>query len=240
MSALGRRLTCKTPRRWRLLKKRFPRPRDGNPRGTRARHIGRGLVPGRDARWPEEQTHLSLGQDGLTSTSRSRSTHPIGLSVRCGMPRTRNRGRPRAACNTEAMQLHLDEIATKVAPNAHAILLLDQAGWHGAKALQVPQNISLLPLPPRSPELNPQENIWQFMRQNWLSNRIFKSFDDILDPAATPGIPSSPNHGKSSPSLVATGQTSVRHCEDWYKSSRFDGLRHRSGDLPTSHRPDCS
>ena len=85
------------------------------------------------------------------------------------------------ACNTEAMQLHLDEIATKVAPNAHAILLLDQAGWHGAKALQVPQNISLLPLPPRSPELNPQENIWQFMRQNWLSNRIFKSFDDILD-----------------------------------------------------------
>src|SRR5947209_9861289 len=144
------------------------------------------------------------------------------------------------ACNTEAMQLHLDEIATKVAPNAHAILLLDQAGWHGAKALQVPQNISLLPLPPRSPELNGQENIWQFMRQNWLSNRIFKSFDDILDPAATPGIPSSPNHGKSSPSLVATGQTSVRHCEDWYKSSRFDGLRHRSGDLPTSHRPDCS
>ena len=79
------------------------------------------------------------------------------------------------------MQLHLDEIATKVAPNAHAILLLDQAGWHGAKALQVPQNISLLPLPPRSPELNPQENIWQFMRQNWLSNRVFKSFDDILD-----------------------------------------------------------
>ena len=42
-------------------------------------------------------------------------------------------------------------------------------------------NISLLPLPPRSPELNPQENIWQFMPQNWLSNRVFKSFDDILD-----------------------------------------------------------
>ena len=53
------------------FKKTISRPRDGNPRGTRARHIGRGLVPGRDARWPEEQTHLSLGQDGLTSTSRS-------------------------------------------------------------------------------------------------------------------------------------------------------------------------
>jgi transposase len=52
-------------------------------------------------------------------------------------------------------------------------------GWHGAKDLKAPGNISLLPLPPRSPELNPQENIWQFMRANWLSNRVFKSFDDI-------------------------------------------------------------
>ena len=58
-------------------------------------------------------------------------------------------------CNTETMQLHLDQIATKVTPGAHAILLLDQAGWHGAKALKVPSNISLLPLPPRAPELNP-------------------------------------------------------------------------------------
>src|SRR4030081_2729397 len=81
------------------------------------------------------------------------------------------------SCNTEAMQLHLDEIATKVPPGAHAVLILDQAGWHGAKDLKAPINISLLPLPPRAPELNPQENIWQFMRANWLSNRIFKSFD---------------------------------------------------------------
>jgi putative transposase len=84
-------------------------------------------------------------------------------------------------CNCEAMQLHLDEIATKVIPGAHALVLLDQAGWHGAKALVVPNNVSLVPLPPRAPELNGQENIWQFMRQNWLSNRIFKSFDDIVD-----------------------------------------------------------
>ena len=85
------------------------------------------------------------------------------------------------ACNSEAMQLHLDEIATKVTPRAHAIVLLDQAGWHGAKALKVPSNISLLLLPPRAPELNGQQNVWQFMRQNWLSNRVFKSFDDIVD-----------------------------------------------------------
>ena len=58
------------------------------------------------------------------------------------------------ACNTEAMQLHLDEIATKVTPGAHAVLILDQAGWHGAKDLKAPKNISLLPLPPRAPELH--------------------------------------------------------------------------------------
>ena len=75
----------------------------------------------------------------------------------------------------------VDEIATKVTPGAHAVLILDQAGWHGAKDLKAPKNISLLPLPPRAPELNPQENIWQFMRANWLSNRIFKSFDEIVD-----------------------------------------------------------
>src|SRR5260370_27261949 len=85
------------------------------------------------------------------------------------------------ACNTEAMQLRLNEIATKVTPGAHAVVVLDQAGWHKSQALKDPSNISLLPLPPRSPELNPQENIWQFMRQNWLSNRTFKSFDDIVD-----------------------------------------------------------
>ena len=56
---------------------------------------------------------------------------------------------------------HLEEIATRVTAGAHAILILDQAGWHGAKELKVPSNISLMPLPPRAPELNPQENIWQ-------------------------------------------------------------------------------
>jgi transposase len=84
-------------------------------------------------------------------------------------------------CNTQAMTLHLAEISRTVKPRAHAVVLLDQAGWHGAKALEVPDNITLLPLPPRSPELNPVENIWQFLRDNWLSNRVFRSYEDILD-----------------------------------------------------------
>ena len=56
------------------------------------------------------------------------------------------------------------------------MLILDQAGWHTTGKLTVPSNITLMPLPPRSPELNPVENIWQFMRDNWLPNRIFESY----------------------------------------------------------------
>ena len=52
---------------------------------------------------------------------------------------------------------------------------------HGSAELVVPPNITLMPLPLRCPELNPVENVWQFMRDNWLSNRIFKSYDDVVD-----------------------------------------------------------
>lgn len=83
--------------------------------------------------------------------------------------------------NTAAMNLHLAEISRQVAADHHAVLILDGAGWHqpGDK-LVVPENISLLHLPPYCPELNPVENIWQFLRQNKLSLRIFNSYDDIV------------------------------------------------------------
>jgi hypothetical protein len=84
-------------------------------------------------------------------------------------------------CVTEAMNLHLAEIATQIASGAHAVLLLDQAGWHLSRRLSVPSSITLIPLPAKCPELNSQENIWQFMRENWLSNRVFKSYDEIVD-----------------------------------------------------------
>jgi transposase len=79
------------------------------------------------------------------------------------------------------MNLHLAEIAAKVAPGAHAVLLLDQAGWHLSSKLAIPANITILPLPPKSPELNPVENIWQFLRDNWLSNRVFQSYENLVD-----------------------------------------------------------
>jgi hypothetical protein len=85
--------------------------------------------------------------------------------------------------DTQAMQLHLDEIARTVKRGAHAALLLDRAGWHTTSALAVPKNITLILLPSRAPELNPVENIWQYLRQTWLSNRVFETYEDIIDAA---------------------------------------------------------
>ncbi len=85
--------------------------------------------------------------------------------------------------NTQAMQLHLDEIARTVATGAHAVLLLDRAGWHTTGELAVPKNLTLIFLPSRAPELNPVENIWQYLRANWLSNRVFETYDAIIDAA---------------------------------------------------------
>lgn len=82
--------------------------------------------------------------------------------------------------NTEAMNLHLAEIARAVAPGAHALLILDGAGWHIAKDLDVPGNITLLPLPPYAPELNPLENVWQYLRANKLAITVFDSYDEIV------------------------------------------------------------
>ncbi len=85
--------------------------------------------------------------------------------------------------DTEAMQLHLDEISRHVAEGAHAVLLLDRAGWHTTNNLDVPDNITPIFLPSRAPELNPVENVSQYLRSNWLSNRLFDTYNAIIDAA---------------------------------------------------------
>ena len=85
--------------------------------------------------------------------------------------------------DTEAMQLHLDEISRTVTRGAQAVLLLDRAGWHTTSHLVVPKNLTLIFLPSRAPELNPVENIWQYLRANWLSNRVFETYEAIIDAA---------------------------------------------------------
>ncbi len=83
--------------------------------------------------------------------------------------------------NTEAMSLHLQEIARAVAPGAHAALVFDGAGWHTSPALELPENITPVCLPPYAPELNPTENVWEYLRKNSLAHRVLDDHDAILD-----------------------------------------------------------
>ena len=85
------------------------------------------------------------------------------------------------SADTRAMQMHLDEIGRTVAAKAHAVVLMDRAGWHKTDKLKLPKNLTIILLPSRSPELNPVENVWQYLRQNWLSNSVFEDYQAILD-----------------------------------------------------------
>ena len=86
---------------------------------------------------------------------------------------------PRA--DTEAMSLHLAEIAGMVAPGAHAVLVLDGAGWHRGDDLVVPPNLTLMKLPPYAPELNAAENVWEYLRKNKLASRLYADYRAIVD-----------------------------------------------------------
>ena len=79
------------------------------------------------------------------------------------------------------MNLHLAAISADVALDRPAALSLDQAGWHLSTKLTVPGNITIISLPPKCPELNAQENVWQFMRDNRISSRVFQDGDDLVD-----------------------------------------------------------
>src|ERR1700737_760564 len=85
------------------------------------------------------------------------------------------------AADTDAMSMHLAEIGRRVAPGAHAALVIDGAGYHVAARLAVPRNITLVRLPPYAPELNPVENVWEYLRGNKLAITVFESYDDIVD-----------------------------------------------------------
>jgi transposase len=87
--------------------------------------------------------------------------------------------------NTEMMNLHLAEIGRQVAAGAHAVLVCDGAGWHQrGGGLQVPENITLLTLPPYSPEANPMENVWDYLRQNKLCSLVWNTYDEIVEACA--------------------------------------------------------
>jgi len=105
-------------------------------------------------------------------------------------------------CNTAAMNHHLSEISSQVAADAHAVVILKPApaeaggaGWHRSQGLVVPGNITLLALPPYSPELNPVERIWHYLRSHWLANSVFPSLADIMDACETAWNRFAADHG---------------------------------------------
>lgn len=81
--------------------------------------------------------------------------------------------------NAEAMQLHLDEVSKKIAKSYHGVLVIDNAGWHMANELIIPKNMTLIKLPPYSPELNPMEQVFQQLRKLKLSNACYADHDEI-------------------------------------------------------------
>jgi transposase len=83
--------------------------------------------------------------------------------------------------NTQYMNKHLQFISREAGPDVHVVPALDQAGWHVAKALKVPKNLTLLHLPPYSPELNGSERIWGYLRGHYLSNRAYKDYDALFE-----------------------------------------------------------
>src|SRR3712207_9594056 len=74
-----------------------------------------------------------------------------------------------------------DRFAAALAADAHAVLVLDRAGWHGSRRLAVPPNVSLVPLPPYAPELNPVERVWLHLRERFLSHRVLDGYDAVVD-----------------------------------------------------------
>jgi hypothetical protein len=85
------------------------------------------------------------------------------------------------AVGAAAMPATPGEPRQAVAPGAHAVVVMDRAGWHIAAALTVPANLTPLLLPAYAPELNAIERVWLYLRERFLSHRLWPGYDDILD-----------------------------------------------------------
>jgi len=140
------------------------------------------------------QDEARIGQQGtLTSVWAERGSRPVRVKqteyqwvhlFAAVDPLTgRNSAMLAPHADTHYMDAHLRFIGEAAGVGTHVVLVPDRAGWHGSKALRVPANVTLLFLPPYSPELNPVERVWRYLRGNYLSNRAFKDYDEIFQVA---------------------------------------------------------
>lgn len=87
------------------------------------------------------------------------------------------------SANAATMQLHLDEISLHIPEGKHGVIIMDRAGWHRNQILKIPKNMSILYLPPYSPELNVQEPVWKVLKDRFFNNRVYKSSEEIAEVA---------------------------------------------------------
>jgi transposase len=80
--------------------------------------------------------------------------------------------------NAQIMNIYLQQFSRELAADVHAVSIWDQAGYHKSKELKIPENITIIPLPPYSPELNPMENLWHYFRSHYWANRAYSDYDD--------------------------------------------------------------
>lgn len=85
--------------------------------------------------------------------------------------------------NVEVMNIFLELFAEEIPDGVHVVMVWDQAGFHTGKELKIPRSITIVPLPPYSPELNPMENLWHYLPSHYWSNRIFEDYGDLCDVA---------------------------------------------------------
>ena len=83
--------------------------------------------------------------------------------------------------DSRVMSIFLEDFSRTLPKHVHAVMVVDGAGWHSAEDLIIPKNVTLFPLPPYSPELNPIEQVWAYLKTNFLSGRIFTDMEDIFD-----------------------------------------------------------
>lgn len=84
-------------------------------------------------------------------------------------------------CDNYCTSLFLSSLSKTVPSDKLIVLIMDQAGWHKSQDLKIPENIKLFHLPPYSPQLNPIERLWQYIKKKYLSNRYLESYQDILN-----------------------------------------------------------
>ena len=164
-----------------------------SPGGASTRCASRGMVSGRGSHRPKEHSDPGVGANRQPAGSAKGSRLRLGLLVWRGLPVAgQSGGADHADLQYRRHEPSSQRDQHQVAADAHAAVILDRAGWHRSQGLLVPGNITLLELPPYSPELNPVERVWHYLRSHWLANSVFVAWRTSWMPARWRGTGSPP------------------------------------------------